>query len=152
MKNSIISMSHSALYLYAEVCKPVCEELEIPQTAFDILMFLSNYPQWNTAREITKFGGIKKNLVSMHVERLVAQGYVVREAVPGDRRQIRLEVTDKARAVVEKGHRVQKFYYEYLMKGLTHEEIEAYEKCMRTVSENMDALHEELKKNLGETL
>lgn len=29
---------------YNAVCKPLCRELNIPQTAFDILMFLANNP------------------------------------------------------------------------------------------------------------
>ena len=29
---------------YNAVCKPLCQELKLPQTAFDILMFLANNP------------------------------------------------------------------------------------------------------------
>lgn len=29
---------------YESMCKPLCHELKLPQTAFDILMFLANNP------------------------------------------------------------------------------------------------------------
>ena len=29
---------------YAALCKPLCQKLHLPQTAFDILMFLANNP------------------------------------------------------------------------------------------------------------
>ena len=37
---------------YNAVCKPLCQELKLPQTAFDILMFLGNNPDYKTASEI----------------------------------------------------------------------------------------------------
>ena len=37
---------------YSAVCRPLCHELNLPQTAFDILMFLANNPGYDTARDI----------------------------------------------------------------------------------------------------
>ena len=151
-KTNMIFMFHSAIHLYTEVCKPVCENLKLPQTAFDILMFLGNHPTFNTARDITKYSGIKKNLVSMHMERLVDQGYVVRESVPGDRRQIKLVLTEKALSVVRKGRQVQKYFYEYLVKGLSEEELDIYGKCIETIAANVEELRSELKKEGKESV
>lgn len=144
-KKNLITLSHSALWLYADLCKPVCMELGIPQTAFDILMFLTNNPEFDTAKDITRYGGIKKNLVSMHVEKLVNQGYIERQNVPGDRRQVKLVVTDKAFSVTDKGRRVQKYYYDFLIKGLSDEELKVYRKCVDTISDNVDELNRKIK-------
>ena len=56
---------------YRIACKPVCKEFGLPQTAFDILMFLGNNPEYKTASDIVEIRKIKANLVSMHVDRLV---------------------------------------------------------------------------------
>ena len=72
---------------YNAVCKPLCQELKLPQTAFDILMFLANNPDRRTASDIVEFRHIKANLVSMNVDRLVKEGYLERRAVAGDRRK-----------------------------------------------------------------
>ena len=37
---------------YSAVCRPLCHELNLPQTAFDILMFLANNPEYTTASDI----------------------------------------------------------------------------------------------------
>lgn len=145
-KNLII-LSHNALSLYADVCKPVCKELGIPQTAFDILMFLTNNPEFNTARDITRYSGIKKNLVSMHVEKLVSQGYIERQTVPGDRRQVKLVVTEKAFSVIDKGRKVQKYYYDFLTKGLSDQELDTYWKCTGSILNNVEELNKILKTN-----
>lgn len=55
---------------YNAVCKPLCRELNIPQTAFDILMFLANNPDYSTAGDIVNVRKIKANLVSVNVESL----------------------------------------------------------------------------------
>lgn len=45
---------------------------------------------------------IKANLVSVHVDRLVKEGYLERRAVEGDRRKTELICTQKAQPVIEK--------------------------------------------------
>ena len=59
---------------YNKTCKELCHELNLPQTALDILMFLANNPQYRTARDIVEVRKIKANLVSVHVDRLVKEG------------------------------------------------------------------------------
>ena len=33
---------------YNAMCKPLCQQLKLPQTAFDILMFFGNNPEYRT--------------------------------------------------------------------------------------------------------
>ena len=139
-KSNLLSLSHNALTAYTELCKPVCRELGIPQTAYDILMFLADHPAYDTAKEITNHGGIKKNLVSMHVEKLVNHGYLRRESIPEDRRQVKLIITEKAAPLIDKGHRAQKYYFDFLTKGLTEEELAIYKKCMTSMAGNIEEL------------
>ena len=48
---------------YESMCKPLCHELKLPQTAFDILMFLANNPEFKTATEIlSRFESLKRIL------------------------------------------------------------------------------------------
>ncbi len=72
---------------YSAVCRPLCHELNLPQTAFDILMFLANNPEYTTARDIVEVRKIKANLVSINVDKLVGEGYLRREADTDDRRE-----------------------------------------------------------------
>lgn len=78
-------------------------ELDLPQTAFDILMFLGNNPAYKTASEIVELRHIKANLISVHVERLVQEGYLIRRPSPTDRRKTELFCTEKALPVIRRG-------------------------------------------------
>ncbi len=58
-------------------CASRCvRELKLPQTAFDILMFLANNPDCTTAGISWRSRKIKANLVSVNVDRLVQEGYL----------------------------------------------------------------------------
>ena len=80
---------------YAALCKPLCQKLHLPQTAFDILMFLANNPGYQTASDVVEVRKLKANLVSVNIDRLVQEGYLVREADPGDRRRTLLRCAEK---------------------------------------------------------
>ena len=85
---------------YAALCKPLCQKLHLTQTAFDILMFLANNPGYQTASDVVEMRKLKANLVSVNVDRLVQEGYLVREADPADRRRTLLRCTEKAQPIM----------------------------------------------------
>ena len=76
--NPTIEISFKTAQAYNAMCKPLCQELKLPQTAFDILMFLANNPDCTTARDIVEIRKIKANLVSVNVDRLVQEGFFAR--------------------------------------------------------------------------
>ena len=128
---------------YRQVCRPLCRELGLPQTAFDILMFLGNNPAYKTARDIVEMRRIKANLVSVHVDRLVREGYLERQQVPGDRRKTLLLCTDKAQPVISKGRLLQEDFFEKLLDGMDEEERNAFSAALHRIGENLDAILEE---------
>ena len=97
---------------YGAACKGLCRELDLPQTAFDILMFLGNNPAYKTASEIVELRHIKANLISVHVERLVQEGYLIRRPSPTDRRKTELFCTEKALPVIRRGRQLQADFLE----------------------------------------
>ena len=92
---------------YNEYCKSLCKEIHMPQTAFDILMFLGNNPECKTARDIVEIRKIKANLVSVNVDKLVKEGYLTRNSIEGDRRKIELQCTEQALPIIKKGRKLQ---------------------------------------------
>lgn len=127
---------------YALVCKPLCHELKIPQTAFDILMFLANNPEYKTASEIVEVRKIKANLVSVNVEKLVAEGYLVRKSVEGDRRKVQLLCTEKAENIIEKGRALQEHFVQQLFENMDDETKQILQKGMQQMQENIDKILE----------
>lgn len=125
---------------YNAVCKPLCQELKLPQTAFDILMFLANNPDCTTARDIVEIRKIKANLVSVHVDRLVQEGYLERCAVEGDRRKTRLLCTEKAQPVIRQGRAVQNAFFARLLDHTDEATREVFFRTMETIGRNLDQI------------
>ena len=58
--NPSVEFANKTGLAYSAVCKPLCQKLHLPQTAFDILMFLANNPSYTTARDIVEVRHIKE--------------------------------------------------------------------------------------------
>ena len=80
--NPYMEFTHKTDLAYSAMCRPLCRELKLTQTAFDILLFLANNPGHDTASDIVELRRIKANLVSVNVNRLVEEGYLRRESIP----------------------------------------------------------------------
>ncbi len=132
-----LELTQNLLMAYTELCKPLCRELNIPQTAFDILMFLANNPEYQTARDIVEIRRIKANLVSINVEKLVKEGYLRRELLQGDRRKIRLVCTERATPIVEQGRALQAAFSELLLRGIPKEQRESFSRTLETIAANL---------------
>ena len=140
--NRSISISRKIALAYSEVCKPLCKELGLPQTAFDILMFLGNNPDYKTAIEIVEIRRLKANLVSVNVEKLVQEGYLTRCAVAGDRRKTELLCTEKAAPILARGRQLQKDFSESLFAGMDEARREAFAAALAEIESNLDAILE----------
>ena len=125
---------------YRIACKPVCKEFGLPQTAFDILMFLANNPDYSTAGDIVNIRKIKANLVSVNVERLANEGYIERTAIEGDRRKIRLSLTEKALPTVERGRQLQQAFFDMLFENTTDEMKKNFTETVKIIDRNLDGI------------
>ena len=130
-------------HAYSVMCKPLCQEMKLPQTAFDILMFLSNNLQYKTARDIVEVRKIKANLVSINVDKLVKEGYLERREVAGDRRKTELVCTSQADSIIEKGHLVQKDFKDTLFNNMDDSMKEILFKGMEIMEDNLDRILED---------
>ena len=114
----------------------------LPQTAFDILMFLGNNPEYKTASEIVEIRRIKANLVSVNVERLVQEGYLTRRPVKGDRRKTELLCTEKAQPILKRGRQLQNAFSERLFANMDEEMRRIFSAAMRIIENNLNELLE----------
>ena len=140
--NPTIEISFKTAQAYNAVCKPLCQELGLSQTALDILLFLANNPDYKTASEIVEIRRLKANLVSINVEKLVQEGYLTRCAVAGDRRKTELLCTEKAAPILARGRQLQKDFSESLFAGMDEARREAFAAALAEIESNLDAILE----------
>ena len=140
--NVSMEFSRKLALAYTAVCKPLCQKLKLPQTAFDILLFLANNPAYQTAADIVEVRKIKANLVSVNVDKLVRDGYLTREPMPGDRRKTRLLCTEKAQPIILQGRQLQSAFLQRLFAHTDQQMQDAFLKTISIMDKNLNELLE----------
>lgn len=138
-KNSII-VFRRCIEAYEHYCKPLCNELGMPQMAFDILLFLANNPESCTAKDISRHRGFKENILSVNINKLVNEGFLERLSVEGDRRKVRLVCTEKAQPIIERGRKMHESFHQLISEGLTEADIEACQRCLAVIGKNAERI------------
>ena len=128
---------------YHAALSPLCAETGLPPAAADILLFLANNPGCETAGAICRMRGLKPAIVSFHIDRLVSEGFLLRQSVPGDRRKTALVLTEKAESVVERGRRLQKAFADRLIDGLSEEDLADFRRCVAAFDRNIERIRTE---------
>ena len=122
---------------YAAAMQPLCRREGLAPNGVDILLFLANNPGLDTARDICTYRGLKPGIVSFHVEKLVQEGYLLRQPAPGDRRKCRLVCTEKAGPVV------QEAFFRRMTAGLDPQDLAAFRRCLEGFQRNLSQMTQE---------
>ena len=124
---------------YEMLTRKVCEKYQLTQMEYDILIFLHNNPQHNTAAEIVKIRKSTKSHVSSSLKNLENRGLVERIQSADNKKHIEIVLLEKAVPIIEDGIKVQKEFAKTLLQGLTDEEkricIEVFNKVCENANE-----------------
>lgn len=66
-----VSLSSKMMKAYEAVCQPVCKRYQLNQTCLDVILFLANNPEYNTAKDLWEIRGIRSGNASVAIETLV---------------------------------------------------------------------------------
>lgn len=127
---------------YGRAMFPLCEETGLPMPAIDMLLFLANNPEYDTAKDICKLRGFKPAIVSFHVDKMVEEGYLERKTDEHDRRKFCLAYTDKATDIIERGREIQLLFAKKMLDGISDEDAKTMKRCFDTFSKNLEDILE----------
>lgn len=115
---------HKTITCYYEtLTRSVCEQYELTQMEYDILMFLYNNPLYNTAADIVKVRKSTKSHVSTSLRLLENKGLVEKKLCEDNKKHIEIILLDSAQKIIQAGLNVQKEFVQNMFRGLTEEEI-----------------------------
>ena len=142
---------HKTITSYYELLSgEVCERYELTQMEYDILMFLHNNPQFNTAAEIVKVRKSTKSHVSTSLKSLENNGLIRRIQSEDNKKHIEIVLLDKAEIIVEAGLNMQKQFAQNVLNGLTEEEIHMCISVFNKICSNAEKCLKEHKENTNE--
>ena len=134
---------HKTITSYYELLSgKVCDKYELTQMEYDILMFLHNNPQNNTAAEIVKIRKSTKSHVSTSLKNLENKKLIERKQSEENKKHVEIFLLDKAELIVEEGINAQKQFAQNVLSGLTEEEKEM---CIRVFDKICNNAEEHLR-------
>ena len=123
-KTTEVFMGLRSLFrLYDKMLKRVCTEHELTVVEADIISFLQNNPEKDTAADIVELRGLSKGAVSKAVERLIQKSLLERIPDTADRRKIHLKIMPAAGPVTESINEVREEFVDTVLEGFTKEEL-----------------------------
>ena len=130
---------HKTITSYYELLSSrICDQYGLTQMEYDILMFLHNNPQHNTAAEIVKIRKSTKSHVSTSLKKLENKGFIERIQSEDNKKHIEIVLLDKAELIVEAGINVQKQFAQNVLSGLTEEETHMCIKVFNKICNNAE--------------
>ena len=109
--------------LYEKLLTDVASRCDLTMAEADVLLFLKEYPDYNSAKDIAMLREVSPAYVSRAVEALVQRGYITTIQDKKDRRIQHLYITDLAQPTADMLHEAQMKFYEMIVDGLTADEF-----------------------------
>ena len=126
----------SLFRLYDKMLKRVCTEHDLTLVEADIISFLQNTPEKDTAADIVELRMLSKGAVSKGVEALIQKSLLERIPDTEDRRRIHLKLRSQAGPVTESIDEVREEFLETILEGFTKEELETYNRFFKRLFKN----------------
>lgn len=87
--------------------------------------------------ELSKQTGLAKTTLTGMLDRMEASGHIQRQFDKTDRRQVRIVLTDKARALSDQYNKVSEEMSRVFYKGFSEEEILVFEEMLMRILDNL---------------
>lgn len=128
--------------LYDHSIEPICAKYDMTRMELDVLLFLANNPDKDTASDLVDVRRLSKSHVSAAVANLAERGLIERAYRDGNRKTAHLAPTPSAAPLIADGRGAQQRFLSILCAGVSPTEMEAMGKITEHVLINLkNALH-----------
>ncbi|CUN85523.1 winged helix-turn-helix transcriptional regulator [Clostridium sp. NSJ-49] len=135
ISNILYNMKHIG-DLYYDLSSKAAKECNLTKPEADILLFIKNNPEFNTAKDIVKLRGFSKAYVSKAVEPLLDKELITIEIDKEDRRCQHLLLTEKSEPLLDILLKMQREFIDIITDGIDKEDIKTYIKIMDSFYKN----------------
>ena len=124
--------------LYSNVFERIALEYNITANEVMILTFLKDDFDQDMATDIVNTLMISKSHVSLSVNNLEKAGYIVKKQDVNDKKKIHLEITEKAKPILDEIDEEQNKLYEVIFKGISEGEKEILKLILQKMCNNIN--------------
>ena len=143
MMHPLLTIRSALKRCYAHEMAGVLSRWQLTGMELDVLLFLGNNPDCDTASDMVQLRQLTKSHVSKAVEHLTALGLVLQQRDEMNRRRIHLKLAAAAEPILREGREAQKRFVEVLTRGLSDEDKAAAARILTVMLKNAAALGQE---------
>ena len=143
MMHPLLTIRSALKRCYAHEMVGVLSRWQLTGMELDVLLFLGNNPDCDTASDMVQLRQLTKSHVSKAVEHLTALGLVLQQRDEMNRRRIHLKLAAAAEPILREGREAQKRFVEVLTRGLSDEDKAAAARILTVMLKNAAALGQE---------
>lgn len=134
--NEILKFTRSMMLLYEQTVSPLAQKHQLAQLELDILAFLNNNPDLDTASHIVEYRMLPKANVSQAVDGLTRKGLLSARRDEADRRRVHLSPTAAAAGIITEIIAAQRSFQDMMFADFSEEERRMYDEMTLRISEN----------------
>lgn len=123
--------------VYSKKISQAASQCSLSKVEADVLLFLANNPQYDTARDVVEYRGFSKAFVSGAVELLLEKRLISIAVSKTDRRFQHLSVTDAADPHLEVLKNTQQEFIKELTRGVQPADIASFQKVVEQFINNI---------------
>ena len=140
MTHPLLTIRSALKRCYVHEMAEVLSRWQLTSMELDVLLFLGNNPDCDTASDMVQLRQLTKSHVSKAVERLTELGLVLQQRDEMNRRRIHLHLAEAAQPILREGRAAQKRFVEVLTRGLSDEDKAAAARILTVMLKNAAAL------------
>lgn len=133
----LLKLIHSMKKLYDNLCMDVMKTYGLTRSELDILLFLHNNPDNDSARDIVEKRGLSKSHASMGIEKLIQKGCLKAVQDEKDKRRYHLYLLELSQPMIKDGLKAQQCFMDILFKDVSKDDLECMKHVLKQMSENM---------------
>lgn len=125
---------------YAKLCYPHLTKYELSPCEIDILIFLSNNPNSNTAKELVVYLGVAKSLIARSIESLVKRSLLSIQLDENDHRVQRLTLTSSSDEIINLFKMKQEEFSKQVTKNISYEDLQKVKDVLAQINLNIETV------------
>lgn len=113
------------------------KKYQLTQNEIDVLLFLSNNPNYNRASDIIKYRCLTKSHVSLSIDALTKRSIIHKTVDAQDQRVIHLTINPTNQPMILELQKLQKQFMNQLVKNIDEEDLEIFKNIWGLMIQNI---------------
>ncbi|WP_300261050.1 MarR family transcriptional regulator [Clostridium sp.] len=125
---------------YKKFISSTLNDLGLTHNEFEILVFLQENLEYNTAKDIVEFSGLSKGLISRSIESLLKKEMLSIKKDEKDKRIFRLYISPSATETLNVLNKVSNRFFKLLLEDLKDTELIFFDEILNKMIKNLNNL------------